>query len=107
MDGGTSNTLSLIDPIRLAITVQAEIITKKFGEPNPPFTFTVTGLPNGISLEDAGLDNLDILFTTAADENSAPGLYRVDVVFDNIPQELSEKYNFQPENGTLIIENCR
>ncbi|QBA63757.1 S8 family peptidase [Muriicola soli] len=62
-DGGNSNPIFLLDDGIIAINVIAEDIDVEYGQ-DYDFSFTVEGLPEGVTFESLGLP--DIIYTTAA-----------------------------------------
>ena len=72
---------------------------------NPAFEAEISGLPEGVTLTQAGLDNLDIQFDTFAfDLFSAPGIYPIGVSQGSISQTVADNYDFVYQNGSITIE---
>ncbi|MEL6926822.1 MAG: MBG domain-containing protein, partial [Bacteroidota bacterium] len=105
LDGGTSEEIFFSDQPKTSITISADNASRKYGEDNPAFSFSVSGLPANVTLAEAGLDNLDISLSTIADESSKAGLaFAITPFFNSLDPGLEELYEFELEAGLLTIE---
>jgi len=103
-DGGYSDTITFFDIVVTTITIKVNDTIKKYGESLPVFKSTISGLPNGVSLAQAGLNTLNIQYNTLARDTSAVGNYVVTASLLNVPPQLSAIYNFVLLQGTLAIK---
>ena len=111
-DGGFSNSKYFFSA---AITITANNITKKYGETlvAPSAIIKVNGvlLQNTnplLSLQDIGLDNPNLVLTTAATSNSDVGTYIITPSRTFVPTNatdaaLQKKYSYQFYNGAVTI----
>jgi hypothetical protein len=90
---GTSTTVSLT--VNTApLTVTAADASRQYGQPNPSFTGTITGIQNG--------DNITATYTTSATAASPVGTYAtVPALVD--PDNRLGNYSVTTNNGTLTI----
>lgn len=79
---------------RAALTVVVNNATRYFGQPNPGFTYGVTGLVNG----DAASVVTGVVLTTAGSQFSAPGAY---LITGSGGQAANYAITYQP--GTLFV----
>src|SRR5690606_16749125 len=84
---------------KVALLVKANNATKIYGDKNPDFSASFTGLINGDSPADAGITGTP-QFSTAAKTNSGVGDYEIIVSQGAL---ASAHYTFTFENGTLQI----
>jgi hypothetical protein len=75
------------------LTAAATDASRLYGDPNPAFTGTLTGLKNG--------DNITATFTSAADPTSSVGTYPITPVFSDPNNKLSN-YTVT-STGTLTV----
>jgi hypothetical protein len=107
LDGGTSDTLNLLDLPKQPLTVKLDTASRKYAQSNPEFTFSVS---IGDSLltdsEAAGLGLPDVIFSTIANETSRVGTYGLTAAFGSTPDiALRELYNIEIVDALLIVEN--
>ena len=76
------------------LTVTAASASRAFGDPNPAFTGTITGIKNG--------DNITATFASAADANSPVGTYPITPTLVDPTGKLGN-YSVTVNNGTLTI----
>src|SRR6185437_10096435 len=74
------------------LTVKADDQTKTYGDPNPPFTGTITGTKNGDDLVDS--------YTTGADKTSGVGNYPIAA---DIAGAALGNYDIKLVGGTLTV----
>ena len=89
----STNTVSLVvqpEPL----TVTASNISRPFGQPNPIFGGTLTGVTNG--------DNITATFASSATSNSTVGTYSIVPTLVDPGLRLTN-YNATTNNGTLTI----
>jgi hypothetical protein len=79
---------------RPTVTVTADDKARLVGQPNPPFTFTASGLVNGDNFADA----LSVSLTCAATPDSPAGLYPIQVGATS-----PVGYSILTMNGTLTV----
>ena len=110
LDGGYSNSLSVTGYNKKTIVVKANNQTRKYGEENPDVTFSITydggAIPDGISLEDLGLNAVDYDLSAGAESNV--GLYSIKPIspFDSSDAAdviLLNKYIYRFDAGILTI----
>ena len=77
-----------------ALTVAANNATRLYGDPNPAFTGTLTGIKNG--------DNITATYATAADPTSPVGTYPITPALVD-PTDKLGNYTVTSTNGTLTI----
>jgi subtilase family serine protease len=88
-----TNTVSLVvQPASL--TVSAASATRPFGQPNPVFQGTLTGLENG--------DNITASYSCAATPSSPVGAYPI-IPSLNDPANLQTNYTISTNDGTLTV----
>jgi len=79
------------------LTIIGQDATRAYGQANPNFTSTITGLANG--------DNITVSYETLATPASLPGGY--DIVLNiNDPDGMLGEYNLTLISGTLTISNA-
>jgi 6-phosphogluconolactonase (cycloisomerase 2 family) len=89
----TSNNGTLtVTPAPLSVT--AANASRQYGDPNPAFTGTITGVKNG--------DNITATYSSAATATSAPGTYPIVPALVDPTNKLSN-YTVTPTNGTLTV----
>jgi hypothetical protein len=76
------------------LTVTAANANRQYGQANPAFTGTITGLQNG--------DNITASYSTVADPTSPVGTYAIVPALVDPDNKLSN-YSVTPSNGTLTI----
>lgn len=84
---------------KTTLILKANDVSKLYGDPNPAFTYTFSGLLNGETPENSGISGKPS-FSTSANIGSNVGKYAI------IPAQgtlSSDKYSFIFENGTLRI----
>jgi phosphodiesterase/alkaline phosphatase D-like protein len=86
-----------IAPARLKIT--ADDKSRRVGEANPAFTFSLSGFVNGESLPTSGISGSPLL-ASLADLNSPIGLYPINPTVGSLS---SQNYAFQFVKGTLSV----
>jgi len=79
------------------LTVTAASIARAFGDPNPAFTGTITGLKNG--------DNITATYSTAATPSSPVGTYPIVPALVD-PTSKLVNYSVTINNGTLTITSA-
>lgn len=77
-----------------ALTVAANNATRLYGDPNPAFTGTITGIKNG--------DNITATYATTADPTSPVGTYPITPALVDPTGKLTN-YTVTSTNGTLTI----
>jgi 6-phosphogluconolactonase (cycloisomerase 2 family) len=77
-----------------ALTVAANNATRLYGDPNPAFTGTLTGIKNG--------DNITATYATTADPTSPVGTYPITPALVDPTNKLGN-YTVTSTNGTLTI----
>ncbi len=77
-----------------ALTVAANNATRLYGDPNPAFTGTITGIKNG--------DNITATYATTADPTSPVGTYPITPALVDPTNKLGN-YTVTSTNGTLTI----
>src|SRR4029077_1327388 len=77
-----------------ALTVTAANASRFYGDPNPAFTGTITGLKNG--------DNITATYASAANATSAPGTYPIIPTLVD-PGNAATNYTVVINNGTLTV----
>ena len=77
-----------------ALTVAANNATRLYGDPNPAFTGTLTGIKNG--------DNITATYATVADPTSPVGTYPITPALVDPTGKLGN-YTITSTNGTLTI----
>src|SRR6185437_6307390 len=92
-------TLSIVNGVLqispAPLTVTAASVSRLYGDPNPVFTGTITGIKNG--------DNITATYSSATDPTTAVGTYPiVPAVSDNGTGALAN-YIVTSNNGTLTI----
>jgi hypothetical protein len=89
----TSNngTLTITNSV---LTVTAANASRFYGDPNPAFTGTITGLKNG--------DNITATFSSAATATSAPGTYAIVATLVD-PNNRAGNYTIVINNGALTV----
>ncbi len=106
LDGITQDTAYFSDPILTPITISADFQTRPYGTINPEFTYTVTGLPEGVVFEDLGFP--EIVMTTTAELESPvrSAAYPILIEFASEPSVgLGELYDWTLESGELVVTN--
>ncbi len=87
-----NNATLTISPAPLVVT--AASVSRLYGDPNPAFTGTVTGVKNG--------DNISATFSAAADATSPVGNYAIiPTLFD--PGNRLSNYALTVNNGVLTV----
>ena len=76
------------------LSVAAANATRAYGDPNPAFTGTLTGVKNG--------DNITATYSTTAVATSAPGSYPITPALADPTAKLSN-YTVTSTNGTLTV----
>ncbi len=76
------------------LTVTAANATRFYGDPNPAFTGTITGLKNG--------DNITATYSSVADATSAPGTYAIVPTLVD-PNGKLPNYTVVVNNGILTV----
>jgi hypothetical protein len=76
------------------LSVAAANATRAYGDPNPAFTGTLTGIKNG--------DNITATYSTTAVATSAPGSYPITPALADPTAKLSN-YTVTSTNGTLTV----
>ena len=84
-----------------SVTIKANDATKLYGEPNPTFTATYSGLKYGETVETSDIKGTPLL-TTNAVETSPVGAYDISVNAANVS---SDNYTITTAKGTLTILN--
>ena len=77
------------------LTYKADNKTRKYGEPNPAFTYTATGFVNGDDVSDITAPTISCTATAAGDARS------YDIIFTG---GSAVNYNFVLQKGTLTVE---
>ncbi|MCH8539686.1 MAG: hypothetical protein LAT58_02835 [Opitutales bacterium] len=95
---GTADIPLTVDPPDIAVLVQANDETREAGAPNPDFTFTITGLPEGETF--AGLFGEIPSAATEAGMQSPPGNYPITVALGEL---AADGFQLEAEPGTLTI----
>jgi hypothetical protein len=90
------NNNGVLTITRVPLTVAAAGATRLFGQPNPAFTGTITGLKNA--------DNITANFTTTATQTSPVGSYPIVPVLVD-PQGKLASYNVVIKNGNLAVRS--
>ncbi|MBZ5524489.1 MAG: DUF11 domain-containing protein, partial [Acidobacteriia bacterium] len=88
----SNNGVLLINPAPLSVTAADAI--RFYGDPNPAFSGTITGIKNG--------DNITATYASAADPTSTVGLYPIVPALVDPTNKLSN-YVVTSTNGTLSI----
>ena len=88
----TDNVNLVVSPTPLTVT--ANNATRQYGQTNPPFTGTISGLLNG--------DNITATFVCSAVSISPPGSYPITPVL-NDPNNRLGNYTVTTGNGTLTV----
>ena len=84
---------------KASVIVKANDVSRLYGDPNPEFTWNLSGLLNGETIDDSGISGSPS-FSTSANTSSNVGNYAI------IPAQgtlSSDKYTFSFENGTLSV----
>jgi uncharacterized repeat protein (TIGR01451 family) len=76
------------------LTVSAASTSRLYGDPNPGFTGTITGLKNG--------DNIGAVFSAAADPTSPVGNYAIIPTLSD-PNSKLGNYTVTINNGVLVV----
>ena len=97
--GDTVDYNSATDTVHLAVsraplTVTASNASRTYGQTNPAFTGTITGLQNG--------DNITATYSCSATTNSPVGTYAITPSLVD-PQDRQTNYIVTPSNGTLTV----
>jgi len=87
----TNGTLTVTSS---ALTVTAANASRLYGDPNPAFTGTITGLKNG--------DNITATYSSVADATSTPGSYLIVPTLVD-PNSKAANYTVVLTNGTLAV----
>ena len=87
-----NNATLTISPAPLVVT--AASVSRLYGDPNPAFTGTITGLKNG--------DNISATFSAAADATSPVGNYAIIPTLSDPGNRLSN-YALTVNNGVLTV----
>jgi 6-phosphogluconolactonase (cycloisomerase 2 family) len=87
-----NNATLTISPAPLVVT--AASVSRLYGDPNPAFTGTITGLKNG--------DNITATFSAAADATSPVGNYAIIPTLSDPNSRLSN-YALTVNNGVLTV----
>jgi hypothetical protein len=88
----SSNGTLTVTPAPLSVT--AANATRAYGDPNPAFTGTLTGVKNG--------DNITASYSTTAIATSAPGSYPITPALADPTAKLTN-YTVTSTNGTLTV----
>ena len=100
-----SNTFAFIDPVKTLITVKANTVFRKYGESNPTFTTTITGIPEGATLASTDLDDVVFNYSTpATNPLSVPGTYVLSPSISSAPATVTDNFDFKFVNGAVIVE---
>ena len=84
---------------KASIIVKANDASRLYGDPNPAFTYTISGLLNSETPANSGITGNPSFYTSA---NTASNVGNYDI----IPSQgslTSDKYSFSFENGTLQV----
>ncbi|OOQ57038.1 hypothetical protein BC343_16005 [Mucilaginibacter pedocola] len=84
------------------VTYKVTQVTRPYGQDNPTFAVTYTGLANGETIEQAV--GSEIIFSSVADKSSLPGVYAV-----TTPAISAANYTFVPYPGNpnaLIVKKA-
>ncbi|MGN6399881.1 MAG: MBG domain-containing protein [Flavisolibacter sp.] len=84
---------------KVPLTVKADDLSKRYGDPNPPLTASYLGFKYGETLATSGLTGTPSLTTTAV-QTSPIGTYPINIAAGNL---LSSNYNLSFQNGTLTV----
>jgi hypothetical protein len=87
----TNGTLTVTSAV---LTVTAANASRFYGDPNPAFTGTITGLKNG--------DNITATYASVADATSAPGTYPIVPTLVD-PNSKLGNYTVVVNNGVLTV----
>jgi hypothetical protein len=87
-----NNGTLTISPAPLVVT--AANASRVYGDPNPAFTGTITGLKNG--------DTIDAIFSVAADPTSPVGTYAIIPILSD-PNNVLSNYSVTLNNGVLTV----
>ncbi|MFL6387045.1 MAG: MBG domain-containing protein [Terriglobales bacterium] len=87
----TNGTLTITNAV---LTVTAANASRFYGDPNPAFTGTITGLKNG--------DNITATFSSVAAVTSAPGTYAIVPALVD-PNNQAGNYTVVVNNGVLTV----
>ncbi|MFL6314857.1 MAG: MBG domain-containing protein [Terriglobales bacterium] len=87
----TNGTLTITNAV---LTVTAANASRFYGDPNPAFTGTITGLKNG--------DNITATFSSVAVATSAPGTYAIVPALVD-PNNQAGNYTVVLNNGVLTV----
>src|SRR5262249_8750587 len=87
-----ANGTLTVNPAPLTVTVNNAV--RAYGDPNPTFTGTITGLKNG--------DNITATYSTTATITSPVGTYPITATLVD-PNNLLPNYTVTINNGTLTI----
>jgi hypothetical protein len=110
-DGNFSNSINLLNVPKKNVVITADNKSKLYGEPLPAFTSTilVDNVPlanSGLTLQDLGLDNGRIQYTTPANSLSDATNYNI-IPSLNPPitttDPLNELYQYSFGNGALTV----
>ncbi|MDZ7606894.1 MAG: MBG domain-containing protein [Cyclobacteriaceae bacterium] len=104
-DGGSSVVRKIFDVEKMVVTIKSDNQTKYYLEELPEYTYTATGLPEGITLESLGLT---IVYDAPATTISNVGDWQIIPYFETAPEAaLTELYDFQfpaiEDQGRLTI----
>jgi len=104
-DGGTSGVQKLFGVEKTVVTIKSDNKTKYYLEALPDYTYTATGLPEGVTLESLGLN---IVYEAPATQISNVGEWQIIPHFGAVPEVgLTELYDFQfpdiEDQGKLTI----
>ncbi len=91
----SSNGTLTVTPAPLSVS--AGNISRAYGDPNPAFGGTITGIKNG--------DNITATYSTTADATSPVGTYTIVPALVHPTGKLSN-YTVSSSNGTLICHCC-
>ena len=107
-DGGLSNGFAITGFAKKTVTVTADNKTRKYGEHNPAFTYTilVNGQPTQLGLQDLGLSGL--VLSTLATPASNVGQYAIhpSKTFDSsgVDAPYLALYNYTFADGILTVQ---
>ncbi len=92
--GGTSSATIYVSVLLAPLTATAANASRPFGQPNPVFTGTLTGVTNG--------DNITATYSTAATTNSPAGAYSIAPALVD-PNHRLTNYSVTLNNGSLTV----
>ena len=92
-NSATNTVTLLVQPAPLSVT--ANNASRNFGQNNPAFTGTLTGVTNG--------DNITATYASSAATNSPPGTYLIIPTLVD-PNQRATNYTVTLNNGTLTVQ---